>query len=90
MLWGIQHPRNKFSQQTIDMAKTLIEDMRGNVIISEEMYKGSRFNDSNKLLEVLESNMTEQEFLANLESSVVEVLQSAARTDYYYAWEKQW
>lgn len=90
MLWGIKYSRKTFSQQTVVLIKDTIQDMRGNIIISQDMEKGSRFNDSDKLIQVLESSMTEEQVLQNLEVNVAEVLQSAARTDYYYAWEKQW
>lgn len=54
------------------------------------MLAGFRFNSDGWVFDILESQTTQEEFLISVGKSTLDALAEAAKTDYWYEYEKDW
>lgn len=75
---------------TQKIALSLIARIREGFALSNGMEAGTRFKDDEYVLSVLETQAKEGVFTEFPITSIAEALETAARTDYWYAHEKQY
>ncbi len=97
-IWGIKVNAKPYSDNAVKRLNELT-DIRRDIFKKEyafalirrnDLYMGTRFNDDEKILWVLESKIAEYEFMLTPERYIDNVLLGAAETDYYYQFEKEW
>jgi hypothetical protein len=97
-MWGMKIGAKHYSDNAVKRLNGLIDDRRTRFKAEyafalkkrNELYIGSRFNDNEKILWVLESKVNEYKFMLTPELYIDNVLLGAAEADYYYTLEKQW
>lgn len=97
IMWGYKINAKHYSDKAIKQLNSLVDKRRkifeqeySFSINNNNLYLGSRFNDNEKILWVLESKITEYEFMLTPEIFIDKVLLGAAESDYYYTTEKEW
>jgi hypothetical protein len=97
-MWGMKVGAKHYSDNAVKRLNELI-DKRRELFRAEyafalkqrnDLYIGSRFNDNEKILWVLESKIDEYKFMLTPELYIDNVLLGAAESDYYYTYEKEW
>lgn len=88
---GYTFGATKYSPDARALARATIQAARFGVVLEgREVLRGHRFNDDDSMLWRLESGATEAEFFANPLPLVMEALQRAAESDWYYTYEKDY
>jgi hypothetical protein len=72
------------------VAVELMHELRDRVVLPLDAEKGTRFNDDNHTLWVLESATKETEFVLDPAFHVGRALVESARSDHWYNHEKQY
>ena len=80
----------KYSLPVARYAFEQIENRRPLVDIGADAERGVRFKDNRSVLIRLESNFTEEEFMADTVGTVDAMLIDAAQSDYWYTFEKKY
>ena len=97
-MWGMKVGAKPYSDKAVNVLNDLIQARR-EIFKNEyayalktrnDVYLGMRFDDNEKILWVLESKITECEFMLTPERYIDKVLLGAAEADYYYQFEKEW
>jgi hypothetical protein len=97
-MWGMKVGAKHYSDNAVKRLNDLIDSRR--VLFKQEyafalnnrndLWIGMRFKDNETILWVLESKITEYEFMLTPERYIDKVLLGAAEADYYYQFEKEW
>jgi hypothetical protein len=97
-MWGMMVGAKRYSDRAVKRLNEIV-DTRRSLFKQEyafaldnrnDLWIGRRFKDNDTLRWVLESNITESEFMLTPEKYVDNVLLGAAEADYYYQFEKEW
>lgn len=80
----------KYSDMAKGLATKVFSELRPVIKLPDETLKGSRFNGDFRLQWILESQAIEEEFMKDPRMACEKALIEAAKSDYYYAREKQW
>lgn len=78
----------KYSDTTKQIVLSLLKVLRDRVVIPNGAIKGIRFSDDSDVLAILQSQCTEEVFVEDPVFEVTRALVEAARTDYWYSFEK--
>lgn len=90
MKGGWTMDRVKYSEWALYVAVRLIERRRPYMQLPDDAERGVRFNSNDAILARLESNYTEIEFNVCPGLSVEAMLLDAAKSDYWYAHDKDY
>jgi len=80
----------KYIETNRAVAVELMHELRDRVVLPHDAEKGTRFNDDNHTLWVLESETKETEFVLDPAFHVSRALVESARSDHWYSHEKDW
>jgi hypothetical protein len=86
-IWGKSCPANSYSEQAIAVFAACVDLAREDFkkeFPSHVFRMTARFNDDRQILWVLESKVSESEFLNNTKHYLMAVLLGAAEADEYY------
>ena len=100
-IWSKQFPYKKYSNNTMSLFEGMVDNVRQEFkkeyshVLSQdprhvELYDGMRFRSDDQLAWVLQSNVSEEDFLKDSKHYLFRVLLGACETDYYYTYEKEW
>lgn len=81
----------KYTETTRETALRMIQALRKEVNFGDDdVVYGTRFKNDESVMWILESNADEVEFLANPVKEVTDALFEAAKSDHWYAYEKDY
>jgi len=80
----------KYSPVNRTHAIEMMHTLRDRILLPDDTLKGSRFNDDNHTMWVLESQTKEEEFIQDPVYYVCQALIESAKSDHWYAHDKRW
>jgi hypothetical protein len=81
----------KYSPESRAKAITMFHELRNRVVLDEtNSERGSRYGNDDHVMWILESQSKEDQFLTDPAFTVCQALHEAARSDYWYHWEKDY
>lgn len=100
-IWGKKTEYKKYSDKGIKLFEDTISNVKKEFkkeyshVLSQDprhvqLYDGVRFGCNDQLVWVLQSNVSEEDFLKDSKHYLFRVLLGACETDYYYRFEKDW
>lgn len=82
--------RERFSDDARKVFDVAVNHRRLFVKLTNDVLRGSRFNDDEAILARLESMFTEGEFMANTGPCIDKALEDAGQSDWWYKYEKRY
>lgn len=79
-----------FCKAIESVRRQFIEDTKDTSNFQGEVHVGTRVMDNEKVLSVLKSNVTEQDFLISPLTDIYYALHACAEMDWWYFAEKEW
>jgi|SRR5579872_212179 len=79
-----------FSEATIWIFNKFLDSRRELFVCSEDAIRGERFTNDSRVLLRLQSMFSEQDFLARPQQCIDAALLNCAKSDRWYAFEKDW
>jgi hypothetical protein len=87
---GLRFGAQRFSGETRNLLLPILQMTRLTMPLPPEALKGPRFKSDDHVLWLLESGATEDEVKANLLEAARLGLEKAAKSDWWYTYEKDW